>query len=101
MSDKKLLENEDLLKVTGGVGQGGKHIYSKGQYVEYTYRDTLFCVHISKLVATQAEAYIVNQASKTGNNKPKYDNNIPFNGGPKGVEKTVYDTCPSWCPDLR
>ena len=100
MSDKYLLKEEDLAKVSGGVSSGSTHTYSVGDYVEYTFRNILFCVHIREL-CSQPEAYIVNQASKIGTNDPSYDNTLNFNGGPKNVQKTVYKACPSWCPHLR
>ena len=100
MSGKNLLKEEDLEKVCGGVISDSAYTYQIDDYVEYTFRNILFCVHIREL-CPQPEAYVVNQASKTGNNDPTYDNTLYFNGGPKSVQKTVYKVCPSWCPDLR
>lgn len=100
MSDKKLLENEDLSKVNGGVDSDNKHIYSVGDYVEYTYNDALYCCHIRALY-TSPESYKVNKAVKKGNTVSYVNTGMPFDGGPKNVQKTVYKECPAWCPNLR
>lgn len=100
MSKIELMENEDLSKVSGGVDSDSIHKYSKGDYVEYTYNGDLYCCHIRELYGSP-ESYRVNKAVKSGDTVSYVNTGMPFDGGPKNIQKTVYKTCPSWCPKLR
>lgn len=99
MTDKKKLENEDLIKVSGGSEATGVHHFEVGNFVEYTWNGRQYCYHIRSLV-NGADAYRATEAVKIGN-KVSYDNKgVNFNGGPSGVTKTKSKERPSWCKDL-
>ena len=99
MTDKKKLENEDLIKVSGGSEVTGVHHFEVGDFVEYTWNGRQYCYHIRSLV-NGADAYRATEAVKIGN-KVSYDNKgVNFNGGPSGVTKTKSKERPSWCKDL-
>ena len=99
MSESRALKDEELSIVSGGVNSDDNHIYSVDDYVVYTFREALYCYHISGLY-TAKEQYKANLAVKTSKSVT-YDVDVLFDGRPKSVEKTKYTACPEWCTDIR
>lgn len=102
MVDKKTLECEELVKVSGGsndVESDSKHKFKKYEYVEFTVGNHQYCYYIRQL-KSQVETYKANMAIAELGGSPTYNKGVDFNGVPNGHEATSSYTCPTWCPNI-